>query len=69
MVSRGKPCNWLEQRIADDPALEASIRVKPPEDARLTFNQVVNDRLQERIDSNFKSYKQVAGTRRVFQWK
>jgi type I restriction enzyme, R subunit len=49
----------LEQRIANDPALEASIRVNPPEDARLTFNQVVNDRLQEMIDSNFKFYKQV----------
>ena len=49
----------LEQRIASDPALEASIRVNPPEDARLTFNQVVNDRLQEMIDSNFKFYKQV----------
>jgi type I restriction enzyme R subunit len=49
----------LEQRIANDPALEASIRVNPPQDARLTFNQVVNDRLQEMIDSNFKFYKQV----------
>jgi type I restriction enzyme R subunit len=49
----------LEQRITNDPALEASIRVNPPEDARLTFNQVVNDRLQEMIDSNFKFYKQV----------
>jgi len=49
----------LEQRISNDPALEASIRVNPPEDARLTFNQVVNDRLQEMIDSNFKFYKQV----------
>ncbi len=49
----------LEQRIAGDPALEASIRVNPPEDVRLTFNQVVNDRLQEMIDSNFKFYKQV----------
>jgi type I restriction enzyme R subunit len=49
----------LEQRIANDPALEASVLVNPPEDARLTFNQVVNDRLQEMIDSNFKFYKQV----------
>ena len=49
----------LEQRIANDPALEASIKVNPPEDARLTFNQVVNDRLQEMVDANFKFYKQV----------
>ena len=49
----------LEQRIANDPALEASIRVNPPEDARLTFNQVVNDKLQDMVDSNFKFYKQI----------
>jgi type I restriction enzyme R subunit len=49
----------LEERIANDPALDASIRVNTPEDARLTFDQVVNDRLQEMIDSNFKFYKQV----------
>lgn len=49
----------LEQRLAADPALEASIKVNPPEDARLTFNQVVNDKLQDMVDSNFKFYKQV----------
>lgn len=31
----------------------------PPEDARLTFNQVVNARPQEMPDSDFKFYKQV----------
>lgn len=49
----------LEQRLANDPALEASIRVNPPADVRLTFDQVVNDKLQEMIDSNFKFYKQI----------
>jgi len=49
----------LEQRIASDPALEASIKVNPPEDARLTFNQIVNDKLQDMVDSNFKFYKQI----------
>jgi type I restriction enzyme, R subunit len=49
----------LEQKLASDPALEASIRINPPENARLTFNHVVNDRLQEMIDANFKFYKQV----------
>ncbi|MCZ7636540.1 MAG: type I restriction endonuclease [Verrucomicrobia bacterium] len=49
----------LEQRIANDPALAASIQVNPPEDARLTFEQIVNDRLQEMVDANFKFYKQV----------
>ncbi|MBE7502703.1 MAG: hypothetical protein HS113_20950 [Verrucomicrobiales bacterium] len=49
----------LEQRIANDPALAASIKVNPPEDARLTFEQIANDRLQEMVDANFKFYKQV----------
>jgi len=49
----------LEQRIANDPALEASINVNPPEDARSTFNQVVNEKLQDMVDSNFKFYKQI----------
>lgn len=49
----------LEERIAKDRALAESVRVNPPEDARLTFDHVVNDRLQEKIDTNFKFYKQV----------
>jgi type I restriction enzyme, R subunit len=49
----------LEERIAHDPALAASIQVNPPEDARLTFNQVVNDKLQDMVDSSFKFYKQI----------
>jgi len=49
----------LEERIASDLALAESILVNPPEDARLTFDHVVNDRLQEMIDTNFKFYKQV----------
>jgi type I restriction enzyme R subunit len=49
----------LEQRLAADPALEASIKVNPPEDARLTFDQIANDKLQDMVDSNFKFYKQI----------
>ncbi len=49
----------LEEKLIGDPALEASVRVNPPENARLTFDHVVNDRLQEMIDSNFKFYKQI----------
>jgi type I restriction enzyme R subunit len=49
----------LEQRLASDPALEASIKVNPPEDARLTFDQIANDKLQDMVDSNFKFYKQI----------
>jgi type I restriction enzyme R subunit len=30
-----------------------------PENARLTFDHVANDKIQEMIDSNFKFYKQI----------
>src|SRR5262249_59621997 len=43
----------------DDPALEASVKVNVPENARLTFDHVANDKIQEMIDSNFKFYKQI----------
>lgn len=49
----------LEQRLADSTALEASVRVNPPDNARLTFDHVVNDLLQGMIDGHFKFYKQV----------
>ncbi|MEK9163832.1 MAG: hypothetical protein AAB342_00595, partial [Chloroflexota bacterium] len=50
----------LESRLTDDAALNASLQANTPENAHLTFNFVVNDRLQEMIDSNFKFYKQIA---------
>ncbi len=49
----------LEEKLAGDSALKASVHVNPPENARLSFDHVVNDRLQDMIDSNFKFYKQV----------
>lgn len=49
----------LEAKLADDTALKASVRVNPPESARLTFDHVVSDKLQDMIDMNFKFYKQV----------
>jgi len=49
----------LEDRLADDPALIASVRVNTPENARLTFNHVVVDRLQDMVDTNFKFYKRL----------
>lgn len=49
----------LEEKLAGDAALEASVRVNPPENARLTFDHVVSDKLQGMINSNFKFYKQV----------
>jgi type I restriction enzyme R subunit len=49
----------LEERLAADPGLDASVRVNPPENARLTFDHVLNDRVQEMIDANFKFFKQI----------
>jgi type I restriction enzyme, R subunit len=50
----------LEERLADDAALAASVRANPPESARLTFDHVVTDKLQDMVDTNFKFYKRVA---------
>jgi len=49
----------LEARLAEDPALSASIRVNSPENARLTFDYVVTDRLQDMVETNFKLYKRI----------
>ena len=49
----------LEQRLAGNTALESSVLVNSPENARLTFDHVVNDLLQDMIDGHFKFYKQV----------
>lgn len=34
------------------------VRINPPENAKLTFDLVVADRMQEMIETNFKFYKQ-----------
>jgi type I restriction enzyme R subunit len=49
----------LEAKLAQDIALSNSVKVNPPENARLTFDHVVEDKLQGMIDSNFKFYKQI----------
>ena len=49
----------LEEKLAGDPALTASVRVNVPENARLTFDYVVNDRLQDMVETNFKFYKRI----------
>ncbi len=53
----------LEEKLAADPALTASIRANTPENARLTFDHVVSDRLQDMVDTNFKFYKRVTDDR------
>lgn len=49
----------LEEKLARDAVLENSVQVNTRENARLAFDTVVNDRVQEMIDSNFKMYKQI----------
>ena len=53
----------LEERLAGDPALRASVRANTPENSRLTFDYVVTDRLQEMVDTNFEFYKRVTDDR------
>ena len=46
-------------KLEQDPALDASCRVNPRENAELTFEHKVEDVLQEIINSNFKLYKRI----------
>lgn len=47
----------LQQRLAEDEGLAASVRVNRPEDARLSFEHTVNDRIQDMVDVSFRFYK------------
>lgn len=49
----------LEAKLAGNDALETAVLVNTPDNARLTFDHVVSDKLQEMIDTNFKFYKQM----------
>jgi type I restriction enzyme R subunit len=49
----------LEEHLESHTALEASIRVNPQENARLTFEHVVQDQVQEMMNTNFKFFKQI----------
>ena len=49
----------LEERLVGNEALSASLKANTKENARLTFNHVVKDQLQEMVDSNFELYKRV----------
>jgi len=49
----------LEAKLRDDEALALSVMVNRQENARLTFDHVANDKLQEMVDTDYKFYKQV----------
>jgi type I restriction enzyme R subunit len=47
----------IEQKLAQDERLEQTIRVNTPENALLTFKQVVQDLFHEMLETNFKFYQ------------
>jgi len=49
----------LEEKLKQDEVLKVSIQNNTRENARLTFNHVVTDKLQDMIDTNFKFYKRI----------
>lgn len=54
----------LENRLIEHPGLEASVRANTPENARLTFDHVIEDLLQDMVDKNFELYKRVTDDER-----
>lgn len=53
----------LEEKLSGETALEASVLTNTPENARLTFDHVVTDRLQDMVETNFKFYKRITDDR------
>jgi len=53
----------MMDRLDADPALDASARVNTRENVRLTFDQKVEQVIQEIVDSNFDLYKRITDDR------
>ena len=53
----------IMERLDVDVALDASARVNTRENVRLTFEQKVEDAIQEIVDSNFELYKRITDDR------
>jgi type I restriction enzyme R subunit len=47
----------IEQKLAQDERLGQTIRVNTPENAMLTFKQVLQDMFHEMLETNFKFYQ------------
>jgi len=62
----------LEEKLAGDQALTAAVQTNTPENARLAFDYVATDRLQDMVDANFKLYKRITDdkefSRFFFDW-
>jgi type I restriction enzyme R subunit len=53
----------MMEKLHGDAALDASARVNTRENIRLTFEQKVDDAIQEIVDSNFELYKRITDDR------
>jgi hypothetical protein len=53
----------MMDKLDADPALDASARVNSRENVRLTFDQKVENVIQEIVDSNFELYKRIVDDR------
>src|SRR5438132_8046611 len=53
----------MMERLGDDAALDAAARVNTRENVRLTFDQKVEQVIQEIVDSNFDLYKRITDDR------
>lgn len=49
----------FEKRLASHPAIQRSVQVNTPDNARLTYKHVAQDELQDMMDMNFKFYKRM----------
>jgi type I restriction enzyme R subunit len=49
----------LEQRLAANDTIRRSVEVNTAENARLTFDSVARDELQQMVNTNFKFYKRI----------
>ena len=49
----------VEEKLTTSAALEATFRANPPEKARLSFDQVFDETVQEIVETNIKLYKQL----------
>jgi type I restriction enzyme R subunit len=55
--------NQMMDRLDSDPALDAAARVNTRENVRLTFDQKVEQVIQEIVDTNFDLYKRITDDR------
>jgi len=47
----------LQARLAEDESLAQTVQINPADKARLTFDHVISDRIQDMVDVSFKFYK------------